>query len=39
MRYELGKLEWQLQNAIEFSSVSAPQKALYAEMVKIVIRF
>lgn len=39
MRYKLGILEWRLQNAIDFSSVSAAEKALYTEVVKILMNF
>ena len=39
MRYKLGILEWRLQNAIDFSSVSAAEKALYNEVVKILLDF
>lgn len=37
MRYKLGILEWRLRNAIDFSSVSAAEKTLYTEVVKILL--
>lgn len=39
MRHKLGILEWRLRNAIDLSAVSAAEKALYTEMVKILLDF
>jgi hypothetical protein len=39
VKVKLGILEWRLQNAIDYSSVSAAEKALYSELVKILLNF
>ena len=39
MKVKLGILEWRPQNAIDYSSVSAAEKALYSELVKILLNF